>query len=384
MKYDVFLYGRTKKYDYFDMYVPSWLTYDTDEYLEYRRTVSFIMKIRDILPEEKSGVLRNTQNSFIFYRGLKINMLCRFCHASGEDEFGRPICSTEGFICKSNELKDFWISVPDMIAHMTAAEKTFYDEYASENGSSSKPPQLTRNEEISCAEETCVPSKQFEALKKAVAVSKQPFSFAFGTEKKEFYDYGSADDMVKINIFFAADECTEIPEEPEIKSEADFGEFCVYVDIRKSSQNRLRYRLAVGSKPTADRKVKEIPYVSYERENGTEIKMHDLFAMYEAVKMYISEHGIGQTQRKCIPFNSDIDCKYTGKNARIEYMPSPAPKKNILNMLKGVKNPDFIEYTSLKCENRDEKITELFEIYSVPDDTEARLINYDKIMEEVT
>ena len=47
MELEVFLYGRTRTYDYFDMYIPSWLDNGSDEYREYRKTVSFIMKIRD-------------------------------------------------------------------------------------------------------------------------------------------------------------------------------------------------------------------------------------------------------------------------------------------------------------------------------------------------
>ena len=77
MTADVFLYGRTKTYDYFDMYIPEWLGKDTEEYREYRKVVSFIMKIRDILPENRVKILENTKNTFCSVH----KFIClRVCH----------------------------------------------------------------------------------------------------------------------------------------------------------------------------------------------------------------------------------------------------------------------------------------------------------------
>ncbi|MBR6837866.1 MAG: hypothetical protein IKM72_17935, partial [Oscillospiraceae bacterium] len=113
MTADVFLYGRTRTYDYFDMYLPEWLGKDTEEYREYRKTVSFVMKIRDILPEDKVKILKNTGNSFMFIYGRSISLLCRFCHICGEDEFGRPISSTEGLVVRNSDAESFRKIIPD-------------------------------------------------------------------------------------------------------------------------------------------------------------------------------------------------------------------------------------------------------------------------------
>lgn len=384
MKAEVFLYGRTEKHDYIDMFSPDWLAIDTDEYKEYRKTVSFIMKIRDILSEEKSQILRETVNSFVFYRGRSISMLCRFCHVSGVDQFGRPICSTEGFIVKNESLKDFWTHVPQMILQLSSAEKTYYDEYSSLYGEEEKPPHESRTAEINSDDDSCVPQKQFEKLKEAVSRARMPFSFAFGDKEKNLYDYSKSDDQVKLNIFFAADECTDIDFGPEEeKKEADLGEYKFWVDIKKSPQGRMRYRLVLANEPGADKKISGIPYVSYERESGSEIKISELYAMHETMYTYIAENETGNTQKKCIPFNSDIDTEYTGTPARLEYRPPAEQKRSLMQILKGIKLPDFTEHIVFRCGDEEKTLVSLCEIFYMSDDSTSRLVSFDKLMEAV-
>ena len=382
MELEVFLYGRTRTYDYFDMYIPSWLDNGSDEYREYRKTVSFIMKIRDILSEEKSEILNRTANSFVFYRGRKISMLCRFCHVCGKDEFDRPICSTEGFITKIDNLKEFWKQIPDMILHLSSSDKTYYNEYQLKHGDESKPVGEIRIDHLKSSYTASVPLTQYNALKKAVEKSSVPFSFAFGDEEKKLYDYSKEYDLVKINVFFTADECTEIPEEPEKqKKDADLGSMKIWIDIKKTVQGRLRYRLVLGEVPGADKKISKIPYVSYERECGLEIKLSELYKMHETLISYISENDIGNTQKKCIPYNSEIDAEYSEKNAFLEYRPPEEQKRSIFQILKGVKPPDFSEYLYLRNGEDEKLVNQISGIYYMSDEYDSRLTGYDEIME---
>ena len=148
MKLDVFLYGRTITHDYFDMYLPPWLKTDTDEYREYRKTISHIMKIRDNLHENEMDILKETADSFIFYKGRKTSMLCTFCHITGYDQFDRPICSAEGFIFRQDELNSLWKYIPDMIAYLYGTEETYYKKYISLHGEETRPETENHTENI--------------------------------------------------------------------------------------------------------------------------------------------------------------------------------------------------------------------------------------------
>lgn len=372
---DVFLYGRTKTHDYFDMYIPSWMKSDSEEYREYRKTVSYIMKIRDILPENKLGILERTSDSFIFYRGRSISMLAGFCHICGSDEFGRPICSTGGFIFRNEDLKNLWKLIPDMICMLSDSGIDLYRDYSEKYGGESKPESVNRSEEILPGKYPSVSLGQFAEMKDAVNRAPSPFSFAYGPEEKSLYDYSSSD--VKISVFFASDECTELTfDEPEEKT-ADTSGLVSYAEIRKSPQGRLRYRIVMCSEED-----NRVLYESYEREAGSEIKLSELFRMYSSVCRYLAEHGTGKDQvRKCIPFDSDTDDEYTGNEIRLEYRPPAEQKRSLIQMIKGVKLPDFSEYIFVRKTDSEDRLKDNFEIRAAADDSTARLVSYEKLME---
>lgn len=377
---DVFLYGRTRTYDYFDMYIPSWLSAGTDEYSEYRKTVSFIMKIRDILPENQLHILENTADSFFFVRGRKISMLCRFCHVCGRDEFDRPICSTEGFAVRNENLAEFWKLVPDITAKLSSAEKTYYEIYTEKNGSETKPQSEFRNEEITPGAYSPVKSGQFDELRNAVTKTSRPFSFAFGKYEKSLYSYAAGDDP-EIRAYFVSDECTEISDESETRSEADLGGLDVYAVIVKTPQGKLKYRVAL-CRSDSTLTPGSIAYESYEREAGTEIKLSEIFRMYSSVNEYLAEHGTDEkSMRKCIPYSSETEAEYTGSSRVLEYSPPQTQKRSILQILKGDRGPDFTEYISLKTENGDVKLSEISGILKMQDDSSVRLVSYEKLME---
>ena len=225
MKLDVFLYGRTITHDYFDMYLPPWLKTDTDEYREYRKTISHIMKIRDNLHENEMDILKETADSFIFYKGRKTSMLCTFCHITGYDQFDRPICSAEGFIFRQDELNNLWKYIPDMIAYLSGTEETYYKKYISLHGEETRPETENHTENI-IFENIAEPElEQFKKLKEAVQNCSRPFSFAYGRFGRKLYDYSPDDAQNRTDVFFVSDECTDIKyDEVSVKKESNLGE----------------------------------------------------------------------------------------------------------------------------------------------------------------
>lgn len=382
MKADIFLYGRTATHDYLDMYIPSWLQTDSAEYREYRKAVSFIMKIRDILPESRFNVLEKTGDSFMFIQGSSVSMLCRFCHICGSDQFGRPVCSTEGFIVKNESLREFWKLIPDAVSFMTAGS-TYYAQYMEKCTDESRPVPESRTESVEAGMVSYPSTGQFAELKNAADKCSRPFSFAYGNGEKSLYSYGTPEDSVSINAFFCADECTEIPDEPEIttEAEADFGCLVPFVMITRTQQGRLKYKTVL----VRDDSVKSrdsIAYESYERETGTEIKVSELFRMHAALSEYISRNGADEkTKRKAVPFSSDTDAEYTGKITLMEYCPPAQQKRSFMQMIRGEKLPCFAEGISLKTEDGGKKLSDISEIMVLSDDSSSVLVSYEKIME---
>lgn len=382
MTADVFLYGRTRTYDYFDMYIPEWLGKDTEEYREYRKTVSYIMKIRDILPEDKVKILRNTANSFMFIYGRRISMLCRFCHICGEDEFGRPISSTEGFVVRNNDVESLRKILPDVIAMMSGADKTYYDLYNEKNGSEPKPQSETLVADVIPGKYLFPDNPQFKAMKKALGGTKNIFSFVYGDMEKSLYDYSSSEDEVKIDVFFASDECTEVPEDPpEEEGSADFGSLVTYAGITKTSEGRLKYRVVV-CRPDSVLNTGNIAYESYEREAGSEIKLEEIFNMYHSVCDYLSRNGTDEkSRRKAVPYGSESDAEFTGKKLKLEYAPPQNQKRSFMQIIKGEKLPDFTEYIFLRSEEGDRKLADITPVIKLSDDSSSRLVSYEALME---
>jgi hypothetical protein len=382
MTADVFLYGRTKTYDYFDMYIPEWLGKDTEEYREYRKVVSFIMKIRDILPENRVKILENTKNSFFFIYGHRISMLCRFCHICSEDEFGRPISSTEGFVVKNSDVQSFRKVLPDAIAMMSGADRTFYDKYNEKHGSESKPQSEASDTDIVPGKYVFADSKQFKALKKALDGTKRTFSFVYGSEEKSLYDYSSSSDDIRINIFFASDECTEVPEDPpEEENSADFGSLVSYAGITKTSEGRLKYRVVI-CRPDSVPGTGNIAYESYEREAGSEIKLEEIFNMHQSVCDYLSHNGVDEkSKRKAVPYGSETCAEFTGKKLKLEYVPPQNQRRSFMQIIKGEKLPDFTEYIVLHSEDGDRKLSDITPVIKLSDDSSSRLVSYEALME---
>lgn len=379
---DVFLYGRTLTHDYFDMYLPSWLTSDSEEYREYRKTVSYIMKIRDILPENRLNALERTSDSFFFFRGRKVSLLARFCSICGRDEFDRPVYYTEGFAVRSSDLTEFWKCVPDMITMLSDSSVNFYRDYSEKYKNENKPDSVKRSEEILSEKYPQIKLGQFLELKDAVNRSSVPFSFAYGPEEKSMYDYPSDNSNIRISVFFSSDECTEIDfSEPEIR-EADFCGLVPFAEIKKSPKGNLRYRVILCSEPAADRKTDHVVYESYEREAGSEIRLSELFKMYETVRKFLADRGTDiKLKRKCVPYDSDSDSEYTGNEMILVFRQPAEQKRSLLQMIKGVRQPDFSEYIVVRTAENEHKLTEIFEMFTVSDDAEARLVSYEKLLE---
>lgn len=381
MKADVFLYGRTEKHDYYDMYLPEWLTSASEEYREYRKTVSFIMKIRDVLPENRIDILRKTAGSFMFLKGRRISLLCRFCHICGTDEFGRPVFSTEGYIVPASETDALKKLIPDIIAEMSSDDKTFYDRYMSENQDDSKLQSISLSTEITPGGYPYPDSPQFEKLKSALEKSSSAFSFAYGSFEKKLYDYSDRDDNIKINAFFVKDECTEFAEETEEKY-ADFGNLLTFAEFIRTPQGRVKYKVVL-CRDDSTKNRGSIAYESYERESGAEIKLSELYMMYESVKDYLLRNGTDEEMlHRTVPYSSDTTAEYTGKNIILEYRPPAQHKRSLIQVLKGEKLPFFAEYIFIKSENGDVKLSEITDIITFSDDSAAALVSYDRIMEE--
>jgi len=378
---DVFLYGRTKTYDYFDMYIPEWMSADSDEYREYRKMVSFIMKIRDILPENKLYILEKTSGSFFFLYGRKISLLCRFCTTRGTDEFGRPVFFTEGFIFRNDDADEFWKYVPDFISKISCSEKMYFDEYTEVHGSEAKPQSESRTEEIIRGAYPFVNSGQFTEMKNAVSISRGPFSFAFGTFEKALYDYASPEDGVNISAFFVSDECTEFSADENSISDADCGGLVKYIMLTRTRQEKFKYKVVL-CRDDETRMLNSIAYESYEKEAASEIKISEIFRMNASVNEYILRNGADEKSvRKCIPYSSESAAEYSGRNVTLVYSQPVSQKRSLLQIIKGDRGPDYTESMSLKSETEEMKLSDVSEIFAVYDDRESRLISFEKIME---
>ncbi len=314
MEFDVFLYGRTKTYDYYDMYMPSWLMVDSEEYNDYRKIISHLFRVRDILNESESEILEMTSDSFCFYKTNKISILCRCCHIVGEDEYGRTICSTEGFVCKNENEKDFWTYVPDMIINLLSAEKTFYSDYMDKHHDISKPPQIVRRENIenvidflseekySDNTEICIEraniQDQFKSLISAMRKRVMPFNFAIGKHEKKIYEYQHPKTVPDIQMFFVGDECSEVSDSlswtnnyKALSLDNKVSNYHIYLDIKKSMHEKIRYRLVAGNKPDSGNTVTDVPFVSYEIEKETAVNISELITMYETMREYLFSQG---------------------------------------------------------------------------------------------
>ncbi|WP_044973549.1 hypothetical protein [Ruminococcus sp. HUN007] len=382
MNADVFLYGRTRTHDYFDMYLPEWLESYTEEYREYRKTVSFIMKIRDVLPEDRVNVLENTADSFMFISGRRISMLCRFCHICGEDEFGRPICSTEGFVVKSSDTEDLRKIIPDALAMMSGASRTCYDQYISDYGWEAKPDPVSLKADIVPGKYVFPQKEWFRTMKASLERTSRTFSFVCGDQQKSLYDYSSENDEVKINVFFAEDECTEIPADPEPENTgADFGTLVPYAGITKTTEGRLKYRFML-CRPDNSPGTGSIAYESYERETGSEIKLEELFRMYQSVCEYLARNGTDEkSRRKAVPYGSELTAEFSGKKLILEYHPPKEQKRSFMQIIKGEKLPDFTEYIFLREGEEERKLSDITPAVKLSDDRASVMFLYSELME---
>ena len=107
--------------------------------------------------------------------------------------------------------------------------------------------------------------------------------------------------------------------------------------------------------------------------------------MAETVREYIAEHGKDENAlRKCVPFSSDSDFIYEGRKAVIEYRPPAEQKRSLLQIIKGVKPPDFSEYLFLRSEENDKKLAEICKISASQSDPDVRLVSYSDLMEGIS
>ena len=309
MNFEIFLYGRTRTHDYTDMHIPSWLTYSSKYYSEFRKIISHIFNIRDSVSEEQSDLLNDTGNCFTCYIGHEICILCRCCSISGEDEFGRSIFSTEGFICRSDDQKLFWNNIQNMIAFLLTRQKKFYDEYIEKFDESQKPVASEKFQVIKKYSETELDDimvsagikKQFTALQSAVSYRILPFGFVIGKQNKAIFTYPCSNELINDQIYFTDDFCTENSKDEfwknkykalNIKSESK--KYFTYLDISYSPQNRLRYRFVIGNQPDTKNIVSDIPFVSYEQEEGITINLNDLNTLFLTVSTYVYREGYKQ------------------------------------------------------------------------------------------
>lgn len=298
--------------------MPSWFTNNPEMYSEYRKIISHIFKVRDMIPESNYGLLQNTANNFVFIRGSKISMLCRFCHIVGTDEFKRPICSTEGYICQNSNLKEFWIHIPDMILNLLG-EELYYNQYMNKNAGNPKPVQMNYVTEIRHFIDTYSTVKidddikefldsknmlyQYEIFLKTVQIAGIPFNFALGTETRELYCYQPSPDVPLLERVFCSSFCPEPTQNDGWKKKytptkinIDPKKYYIYLELRKSDQNRLRYRLLVAAEPHHENLILDIPFVSYEQETGTEIRFSEILKMYRTVKIFIEPLGYEKSE----------------------------------------------------------------------------------------
>lgn len=306
MNFDIFLYGRTKTHDYTDMYIPSWLTYTSKYYGEFRKIISHVFNIRDSVPEDKSYLLNDTVNCFTCYFGHDICILCRCCSITGEDEFGRSIFSTEGFVCRIDDQKNFWDNILNMIAFLITRQKTFYNEYIEKYNEEQKPMAEERSEYIEKYSKTDLNDimisagiqRQFCALEKVISHRILPFGFIIGKQNKSLFCYPRPKELITDESFFTDDFCTEISDDVfwktkytplNIKSETK--KYFTYLDIRCTPQNRLRYRLIIGNQPDSENNVSDVPFVSYETEEGISIDKDKLDILFRTVRTYITDQG---------------------------------------------------------------------------------------------
>ncbi|MDO5560790.1 MAG: hypothetical protein Q4F95_14515 [Oscillospiraceae bacterium] len=313
MEYDIFLYGRTRTRDYYDMYIPKWLTPQSDGYKDYRKIISHIFKIRDSIPEKSSGILKKTADSFYFYIFDDFCILCRCCYIASEDEYGRSICSTEGFICRKCDLKSFWLMIPDMILTMLNMSKTYYQSYMDGVTGSGKLPSINCYENIeqtvnilssdpvSAKAENlmtdCSIKIQLMGLIHAMCERIVPFTFVVGSQDKKLYSYSSQYSVPEMSMFFTFDEMTSVTEFNTWKS--DYKPFRssyavenehdsrirIYLVLSRIGSGRFHYRLAAGS--SSDDNTVKPEYLSYEGEFERSVNISCLKDMYRAVRGYL-------------------------------------------------------------------------------------------------
>ncbi|MBQ9982263.1 MAG: hypothetical protein IJP18_06815 [Oscillospiraceae bacterium] len=322
MKPDVFLYSRTRTHDYIDMYIPSWLSNKSEAYNDYRKIISHIFKIRDILPENKCDILNSTADSFMFFKTDNICMLCRFCHKVGDDEFGRAIFSTEGFLCKGEDLIDFWYRIPDMLCYMLMSEEKFYDKYMLLTENEPKP--TTKSVDIDVPEKLnpmvsyslendvqYVMSikgilNQFQNFMMSASQKAVPFSFVLGTDDKELYTYDADNGLPPFEMFFTRNKCSTVSENEDwrksfvpAKINTDAKKYYTFVELKKSEHSKLRYRLVIAREPKQEKTLTSVPFVSYEQESGgNEVDFRELVRMYETLAEGISELGYEKSKKE--------------------------------------------------------------------------------------
>jgi len=321
MNFDVFLYGKTRTHDYTEMYLPDWITAGSEYYSEYKKIISCLFSIREHIPEHEASVLKGTENCLIYYSGKNICLFGRHCHISGEDEFGRSIFSCEGFICRTEDQKKFWYSVPDMTAYLLDAEKTFYEEYMSGISDDQKPDQISRtenvvsyrNEHILDSVRTAGIEKQYAALDEAINKIAAPFGFVLGDHRKSLFSYPWPKELNKTEKYFVSDECSAAgDDESWIKHyrpliyNAEIRRLIMYLEISISPQKRIRYRLAAGDEAGPDGRIADISYVSYEKESGLEISANDLLNMEETVRERLLSDGYDLNSSNDFVFEKEV------------------------------------------------------------------------------
>lgn len=322
MKPDVFLYSRTKTHDYIDMYIPSWLSNQSEAYNDYRKIISHVFKVRDILPESKCDILNSTADSFMFFKTNNICMLCRFCHIVGEDEFGRAIFSTEGFLCKAEDLIDFWYRIPDLLEYMIMSEEKIYDDYIARIENEPKPVTMTTEIDVPeklnpmirlelSKDENYVMSikgilNQFQNFMCSASQKAVPFSFVLGTDDKELYNYEADPQLPPFEMYFTRNKCSTVPENEDwrksfvpAKINTEAKKYYTFVELKKSEQGKLRYRMVVAREPKQEKTLTAVPFVSYEQESGgSEVSFYELVRMYETLSESISESGYEKSQKE--------------------------------------------------------------------------------------
>jgi len=321
MNFDVFLYGKTKTHDYTEMYLPDWIETGSDHYTEYKKMISCLFSIREHIPEHEASVLGETGNCLIYYSGKNICMFGRHCHISGEDEFGRSIFSCEGFVCRTENQKKFWYSVPDMTAYLLDAEKTFYEEFISGISDDQKPERISRTENIVRVQHEHILSsvrsagieEQYAALEEMINKKAAPFGFIIGDQKRSLFSYQWPKELNKAEKYFVLDELSRTgDDEGWIKQyrplvyNSEIRRLLTYLEISLSPQNRIRYRLVAGDEAGPDGRIADIPYVSYEKESGLEISLNDILNMEETVRERLLSDGYDLNSSNDLVFEKEV------------------------------------------------------------------------------